>query len=242
MAVARQEDPEGAGRAALLIVGGRPGSRGVVCSASYECRAFGVRSAMPIARALKLCPEAMCVPVPRQACSTRSKEIQAVLVRFAPVVQASSIDEWYCDLGGTEALYGHEPLRDTAHRIRQAVFEATWAQRVHWRRHVAARGQDGLWRWPSQNPGPGPTVCTAWRRARRPAFSPRSGWPICPWWGPKLAEKLERMGLIRVARGPGLDGGGTGEPPRRPGRSRGYTGGSADSTTASCPPATARSR
>lgn len=125
VAVARQEDPEGAGKAALLIVGGRPGSRGVVCSASYECRAYGVRSAMPIARALRLCPDATCVPVPRHACSKRSREIAAVLARFAPVVQPSSIDEWYCDLGGTEALYEHESLDATAHRIRDAVREAT---------------------------------------------------------------------------------------------------------------------
>ena len=83
--VARQVDPEGAGKATLLIVGGRPGSRGVVCSASYECRAYGVRSAMPISRALKLCPDALCVPVPRGACSSRSREIQGVLARFAPV-------------------------------------------------------------------------------------------------------------------------------------------------------------
>src|SRR6187402_2474184 len=125
VAVARQEDPEGAGRAALLIVGGRPGSRGVVCSASYECRAFGVRSAMSIARALQLCPDATCVPVPRRACGQRSRDIQQVLAKFTPVVQASSIDEWYCDMGGTEALYGNESLADTARRIRTAVFEAT---------------------------------------------------------------------------------------------------------------------
>ncbi len=124
VAVARQEDPEGAGRARLLIVGGRPGSRGVVCSASYECRAFGVRSAMSIQRALKLCPEAMCVPVPRNVCGRRSREIQAVLALFAPIVQASSIDEWYLDMAGTEALY-HEPLEVTAHKIRSAVFAAT---------------------------------------------------------------------------------------------------------------------
>lgn len=124
VAVARQEDPEGAGKATLLIVGGRPGSRGVVCSASYECRAFGVRSAMPIRRALQLCPDAMCVPVPRGVCSTRSREIRDVLAKFAPIVQASSIDEWYLDLGGTEALY-NEPLDATAHRIRSAVFAAT---------------------------------------------------------------------------------------------------------------------
>ena len=72
VAVARMVDPEGAGRAALLIVGGAPGSRGVVCSASYEARQFGVRSAMPIARALRLCPQAMCVPVPRGACVARA--------------------------------------------------------------------------------------------------------------------------------------------------------------------------
>jgi len=125
VAVARQEDPEGAGRASLLIVGGRPGSRGVVCSASYECRAYGVRSAMPISRALQLCPQAMCVPVPRHACSARSREIQQVLSQFAPVVQASSIDEWYCDMAGTDALYRHESLEATAHRIRNAVRDAT---------------------------------------------------------------------------------------------------------------------
>lgn len=124
VAVARQQDPEGAGKATLLIVGGRPGSRGVVCSASYECRAFGVRSAMPIRRALQLCPEAMCVPVPRGVCGTRSREIRDVLMKFAPIVQASSIDEWYLDMGGTEALY-NEPLDVTAHRIRSAVFAAT---------------------------------------------------------------------------------------------------------------------
>ena len=118
VAVARLADPEGAGQAALLIVGGAPGSRGVVCSASYETRAFGVRSAMPIARALRLCPRAMCIPVPRGACSTKSREIRTVLERFTPVVRGASVDEWYLDMGGTEALYHHEPLEATARRMR----------------------------------------------------------------------------------------------------------------------------
>jgi DNA polymerase-4 len=64
-------------------------------------------------------------PVPRAACSATSREIAQVLARFAPVVQPSSIDEWYLDLGGTEALYGGEPLAVTARRIRDAVREAT---------------------------------------------------------------------------------------------------------------------
>src|SRR5687768_13055523 len=110
VAVARMVDPEGAGKAELLIVGGTRESRGVVCSASYETRRYGVRSAMPISRALRLCPQAMCVPVPRRACSQKSREIRAVLDRFAPVVEGASIDEWYLDLGGTERLYHDEPL------------------------------------------------------------------------------------------------------------------------------------
>jgi DNA polymerase-4 len=125
VAVARMVDPEGAGKATLLIVGGSRDSRGVVCSASYETRKFGVRSAMPIARALRLCPDAMCVPVPRKACAAKSAEIRQVLERFAPVVESASIDEWYLDLGGTEDLYHNESLATTAHRIRAAVQRAT---------------------------------------------------------------------------------------------------------------------
>src|SRR5213083_1727527 len=96
--VARLVDPEGAGKAPLLIVGGTRESRGVVCSASYETRKFGVRSAMSIAQALRLCPQAMCVPIPGKACSAKHREIRAVLERFSPVVEGASIDEWYLDL------------------------------------------------------------------------------------------------------------------------------------------------
>jgi len=125
VAVARMVDPQGAGREPLLIVGGTRESRGVVCSASYEARKFGVRSAMPISRALRLCPNAMCVPVPGRACGIKSREIRAVLERFAPLVEGASIDEWYMDLGGTERLYNDEPLAATAERIRRNVAEAT---------------------------------------------------------------------------------------------------------------------
>ena len=125
VAVARLCDPEGAGKARLLIVGGRPGSRGVVCSASYEARAFGVRSGMAISQALRLCPAALAVPVPRNACGEKSRAIQQVLHRFAPVVVAASVDEFYLDLTGTEAMYHGEPLTETARRIRQAVIDET---------------------------------------------------------------------------------------------------------------------
>src|SRR5687768_11160906 len=125
VAVARMVDPEGAGKAELLIVGGTRESRGVVCSASYEARKFGVRSAMPIARALRLCPDATCVPVPFKACAQKSAEIRRLLQQFTPTVEGASIDEWYLDLTGTEGVYHHEPLATTAERIRSAVYGAT---------------------------------------------------------------------------------------------------------------------
>jgi DNA polymerase-4 len=196
VAVARQEDPEGAGRATLLIVGGRPGSRGVVCSASYECRAYGVRSAMPIARALKLCPQALCVPVPRGVCGRRSREIQAVLTQFAPIVQASSIDEWYLDLGGTEALYD-ESLEATAHRIRTAVFAAT-------RLNVSIGG--GTSRVvakmaverakPKPGSGANGVLCVA--PGHETEFLANFRLADLPMVGPRFAQRLEQVGMLTI--------------------------------------------
>ncbi|MBA3890288.1 MAG: DNA polymerase IV [Gemmatimonadaceae bacterium] len=125
VSVAKLVDPDGAGRAPLLIVGGSAERRGVVTSASYETRAYGVRSGMPMARALRLCPQATVVGVPRGACGAKSREIMEVLRTFSPTIAAASIDEWYVDLGGTEALYAGESLQQTAHRIRASVHEAT---------------------------------------------------------------------------------------------------------------------
>src|SRR5690349_10331820 len=125
VAVARLVDPEGAGRARCLVVGGSAEHRGVVTSASYEARAFGLHSAMPMARAMRLCPEAVVVPVPWEACAAKSREIRITLERHAPVVEQASQDEFYLDLSGTEKLYGHEPLAETAQRIRGAVVQAT---------------------------------------------------------------------------------------------------------------------
>lgn len=123
--VARLADPEGAGRAELLLVGGSPKGRGVVTSASYAARRYGVRSGMAMAQAVRLCPQALVVGVPRHACSERSHAIVRVLERFTPVVEPASIDEMYLDLSGTEGLYHHEPLEVTARRLREAILAET---------------------------------------------------------------------------------------------------------------------
>ncbi len=118
-------DPSGLAQRSLILVGGRPEGRGVVASASYGCRAFGVRSAMPMATALRLCPEAVVVRVPGEMVRTKSRELAAVLREWAPVAAMASVDEGYLDLSGTEALYRREPLGDTARLIQREVRERT---------------------------------------------------------------------------------------------------------------------
>jgi DNA polymerase-4 len=197
VAVARLVDPDGAGRARLLIVGGAPGSRGVVCSASYETRAFGVRSAMPISRALKLCPQATCVPVPRGACSRKSREIAVVLARFAPVVQGASIDEWYLDLTGTESLYGERALAGVAADIRAAVRAETGlgVSIGGGTNRLVAKLAVELAK-PHRDPSfTGVHVVAPGGEAE---FMRRFGLADIPFVGPKFRERLERVGLRTV--------------------------------------------
>jgi DNA polymerase IV len=107
-----------------VVVGGNKGERGVVCSASYEARKFGVQSAMPLLRAGKLCPQAVFVPVNHKLYSKYSRKVYALLKRVAPVVEYASIDEFYLDFTGCEALYGKD-LWAMARKTRDAVFKRT---------------------------------------------------------------------------------------------------------------------
>lgn len=197
VAVARMADPEGAGKAPLLIVGGKPGSRGVVCSASYETRAYGVRSAMPIAQALRLCPEAMCVPVPRQACGATSRAIAAVLARWTPVVEGASIDEWYLDLTGTEALYRHEPLAETAARIRAQVHAETgmWISIGGGTSKLVAKLAAER---AKPKPGSGATGVRVVEAGAEGEFLREFALAELPGVGPKLQERLAALGMHRV--------------------------------------------
>ncbi len=118
-------DPEGLGGKPLILVGGRPEGRGVVASASYGCRAFGVRSAMPMATAVRLCPAATIVSVPGEMVRSQSRALAKVLEDWAPVAAMASVDEAYLDVTGTEALYHHEALDATARRVQADVKERT---------------------------------------------------------------------------------------------------------------------
>jgi DNA polymerase-4 len=106
-----------------VIVGGSPEHRGVVASASYEARARGVRSAMPMAQAVRLCPEAIRVPPRHGVYGQHSRAVMALLGEYTPVIEQLSIDEAFLDLTGTEALHGPAPevARTLQLRVREEL-------------------------------------------------------------------------------------------------------------------------
>jgi DNA polymerase-4 len=117
-AVEQRDRPELRGKP-LVVGGGGPDDRGVVSAASYEARAFGVRSAMPLRTAAALCPGAIFVPVDGHKYGEVSREVMAILRRFTPRVEQISIDEAFLDVAGSEALFGS--AESIAGQIKSAV-------------------------------------------------------------------------------------------------------------------------
>ncbi len=187
--VCRQRNPE-LRDVELLVVGGRREQRGVVQSASYGARAFGVRSGMPIAEAVRLCPQATffqgSFPQYREASDT----VAAVLRDFAPQVAMASLDEAYLDFAGTESLYPVS-LLPVAESIRDAI-----------------RGRAGL----DCSIGIGPNRMIAKlasdQAKPRGLLEVRAGWeegflaglPLAamPGVGPRTAARWKELGLTEV--------------------------------------------
>ena len=119
--VEQRDRPELRGRP--VAVGGAPESRGVVAAASYEARAYGVRSAMPMSRAIRLCPDLSIVPPNFAKYRGVSSQVFAIYREVTSLVEPLSIDEAYLDV--TENSWG-EPLgMEVARRLKAAIREAT---------------------------------------------------------------------------------------------------------------------
>ncbi len=119
-AVEQLDHPEYRGRP--VIVGADPKGgkgRGVVSTASYEARPFGVHSAMPISQAYRLCPHAIFLPVRMARYHEISARIFAIFQRYTDVVERLSIDEAFLDVSGSTRLFG--PVEDIAQRIKQDI-------------------------------------------------------------------------------------------------------------------------
>jgi len=105
-----------------VIVGGTP-KRGVVSSASYEAREFGVHSAQPIATAVRLCPDGIFLPVRMKRYKEVSEQVFKIFYRFTPLVEPLSIDEAFLDVTGSTHLFG-DPV-EIAKTIKQTVVKET---------------------------------------------------------------------------------------------------------------------
>jgi DNA polymerase IV len=114
--VEQRDRPELAGRP--VVVGGHE-RRGVVCAASYEARKFGVRSAMPMAQALGLCPHAVVIVPRMRHYAEVSEAFFGILGRYSPLVEGLSLDEAFLDVTGEERLFGDG--RAIAQAIKLAV-------------------------------------------------------------------------------------------------------------------------
>ena len=174
----------------LLVVGGRRDQRGVVQSASYAARRFGIHAGMPIGEAVRLCPEATFFQGSFGDYRKASLAVRAVLEDFSPIVVMSSLDEAYLDFGGTERLHPIS-LLPVAEQLRDQVKSTT--------------GLDC-----SVGIGPNRMIAKLASDCAKPRglMEVRSGWEVgflaglplraMPGVGPKTAERWAELGLTDV--------------------------------------------
>jgi len=185
--VEQRDDPALRGRP--VAVGGAPGSRGVVAAASYEARAFGVRSAMPTARALRQCPDLVVVRPDFPRYREASQRVMAIMRQATPLVEPLSLDEAYLDV--TENLWGEPLAMVVARRLKERIREelALTASAGVAPNKFLAKIASG-WRKPD-----GLTVIAP---ARVEAFLQKL--PVEALWGvgPVTARKLRAIGIERL--------------------------------------------
>jgi DNA polymerase-4 len=203
-AVHMRDDPRLAGLP--VVIGGSPQGRGVVAAASYEARAFGVRSAMPSARALRLCPHLVFVKPDFPRYRRESAEVFAIFREFTDLVQVVSIDEAYLDVTATLGPWGsatavaREIRRRVAAERRLTVSIGVGPSKLVAKIASDTRKPDGL------------TVVTP-RRVQ--AFLDPLPVRALPGVGPATERRLKEAGIEAVAHLRGID---EGELERRFGR------------------------
>ena len=102
-----------------VVVGGKPDRRGVVAAASYEARAYGLRSGMPLATASRLCPQAIFIEGSFPKYRDASQKFMAILADFSPFLEPVSLDEAYLDVTGFESIHGS--IRQMALAIKRRI-------------------------------------------------------------------------------------------------------------------------
>jgi len=191
-AVEEQLNPELRGKA--IAVGGQPDERGVVASASYPARAYGVRSAMPMGQALRLCPHLVVVGATRGVYGQRSKAVMAILRDTAPDVEPLSIDEAFLDV-----TILPEPIETIARKLQKRIngeLELPCSLGGATNKLLAKTANTvGKARQPTDKPPNAITIVPPGAEASFLAPLPiRRLWGV----GPKNAETLSQLGLTTV--------------------------------------------
>ena len=187
--VEQRDNPELRGKP--IIVGGSPKSRGVVSAASYEIRPYGVRSAMPTSKALRLCPHAILIHPRMERYREVSDTIFAVFARITPLIQAVSLDEAFLDVTASQRLHG-DPVA-IAMKIRAAIKEETQLTAS-----VGVAGSRMVAKIASDLDKPdGLTVIPDSERAAR--LDPL---PVGKIWGvgPVTNRRLEKLGILTLGQ------------------------------------------
>jgi DNA polymerase-4 len=182
-AVEQLDHPDWRGKP--VIVGGDPSRRGVVSTASYEARRFGIRSAMPSARAAKLCPEAIWTPGSFERYGELSRQVFEIFRTESPLVQPVSIDEAFLDV--TPGIRSDEHPVAIARRIQERIAELgiTGSVGVATSKTVAKIASD------YDKPDGLTVVCPGDEASFLAALPARAMSGI----GPRTAERLERLGV-----------------------------------------------
>jgi DNA polymerase-4 len=183
------ENPELAGQP--LLIGGRPEARGVVATASYPARAFGIHSAMPMARALALCPHAIVRPAHHSLYREYSNRVMDILHDAAPLVEQVSIDEAYLDLTEPASDWDHavEMARRLQARVRDEV-QLSASLGVASNKLVAKVASD-------RDKPAGLTLVPPGEEA---AFLAPLPIRVLPGVGPVTAEKLSQIGVTTIGQ------------------------------------------
>ncbi|NLH07735.1 MAG: DNA polymerase IV [Chloroflexi bacterium] len=191
-AVEEQRDPSLRGRA--FAVGGRPEERGVVASCSYAARQYGVRSAMPMSQALRLCPDLIIVPSRHGVYGEVSRRVMAVLHDLTPIVEQVSIDEAFLDVSGRR-----EPAEELARGL-QAVIRDELGLPCSLgvaTNKLVAKIANNIGKARAEGPGP-PNAITVVPPGEEAAFlaplDVRELWGV----GPRTAERLAQMGIHTI--------------------------------------------
>ncbi|HVA43726.1 MAG TPA: DNA polymerase IV [Acidimicrobiales bacterium] len=196
VAVEIKKDSTLAGRP--VIVGGT-GNRGVVASCSYEARAYGIHSAMPTARARRLCPQAVFLPGHFDDYQEASSAIHRIFLSFTPLVEGIALDEAFLDVSGARRLFGSGP--EVAARIRHEVRHTVGIEcsvgvaRTKLMAKLASK--EAKPRPSPSGPQPGPGIFVVTPEEELAFLHPKS---VRALWGvgPATAARLTRMGISSV--------------------------------------------